>query len=110
MNMQSINRNFLFLKAYKSKLSYVSPFLVSYVMPRKNGGVRLGITTSKKMGGAVERNRARRLVRAAVQQITKEYSGNFDLVVVCRRAILTKKSTEVQQTLLSHLQQANVLS
>ena len=68
MRTESIIRNSDFSRAYRRGKSYVSPFLVTYVVRRKSGGVRLGITTSKKIGGAVERVRARRVIREALTQ------------------------------------------
>ena len=41
----------------------VSPVVVTYVLKNRAGTVRVGITTSKKIGGAVQRNRARRVIR-----------------------------------------------
>ena len=49
MRFEPIVRNTEFARAYRRGKSYVSPFLVTYVLRRKSGGVRLGITTSKKI-------------------------------------------------------------
>ena len=65
MRYQPIVRNTDFARAYRRGKNYVSPFLVTYVVRRRSGGVRMGITTSKKIGGAVQRVRARRVIRAA---------------------------------------------
>jgi len=105
----SINRNHLFLRAYRSKQHYVSPYFVTYVVRRRTGGIAVGITASRKIGKAVQRNRARRLVRAAFQQILTRYDIPCDVVVVCRRAILDKKSTELAPILRSHLRKAGIL-
>ena len=109
MKLQSLTSNYLFLRAYRSKNSYVSPMLVTYLVPKKRGGICLGITTNKKLGCAVERNRARRIVRAAATELLKDTKKNYDVVVVCRHAILNKKSTDVKKVLRDHLTQAGVL-
>ena len=109
MKLQSLNKNYLFLRAYRSNISYVSPMLVTYLVPKKRGGICLGITTNKKLGCAVERNRARRIVKAAATNIMNGLDSSFDIVVVCRHAILDKKSTEVEEVLRDHLIKAGFL-
>jgi ribonuclease P protein component len=105
----AINQNHLFLRAYRSKLCFVSPFVVTYVVKRKAGPLAIGITASRKIGNAVERNRARRVIKAAIGELLGDKDGSFDLVFVCRRAILSKKSTEIEPILRSHLRKAGVL-
>ena len=109
MKLATLNKNFQFLRAYRSRKCYVSPLLVTYVVHKRGGGVRLGITTGKKVGCAVDRNHARRLVRAAATGLLAGFCGNYDIVVVCRKPILNVKSTEVQRVLQGHLVQAGVL-
>ena len=109
MKLQSLNKNYLFQRAYRSNLSYVSPMLVTYLVPKKRGGICLGITTNKKLGCAVERNRARRIVKAAATNLLKDSEDSFDMVVVCRHAILDKKSTDVEAVLKDHLTRAGFL-
>ncbi len=104
----TINRNYLFMRVYKSKLSFVSPYVVTYVLPKKRGGIRVGITSSKKIGGAVTRNRARRVVRAAAFPLLKDADGSFDIVFVCRAATAGKKSTFVSGVIKNHLARAGV--
>ncbi len=53
-------------------------------------GLRLGLTASRKVGGAVERNRIRRRLREAAKLALASQAGrNCDLVVVARRECLT---------------------
>jgi ribonuclease P protein component len=55
------------------------------MLPRREG-VRLGITVSKKVGGAVVRNRVRRRLREAVRLRLPQWRTGFDLVLVARTA------------------------
>ena len=105
----TINRNFLFSRVYRSKKSFVSPYVVTYVLPKKHGGIRVGITASKKIGGAVERNRARRVIRAAAFPLLKNAGGSFDIVFVCRTATAGQKSTKLVPVVEDHLKKAGVI-
>lgn len=107
--MQTINRNSLFARAYRSKLSFVSPYVITYVVPRKKGAIRVGLTASKKIGCAVTRNRARRVVKAAAAKVLASADGSFDIVFVCRAATAAQKSTRLEGIIARHLEKAGVL-
>ncbi|MEG0912370.1 MAG: ribonuclease P protein component [Oscillospiraceae bacterium] len=106
----SINKNYVFARVYRSKKSFVSPFVITYVLPKKRGEMRVGITASKKIGCAVDRNRARRIVKAAARDLLKNADGCFDIVFVCRRATVAQKSTTLKKVIEKHLLQAGVIS
>ena len=109
MAIEALKKNYLFQRAYRSRKNYVSPVLITYVVEKKTGGFRLGITTGKKVGNAVERNHARRLVRAATADLLKDVKKRVDVVVVCRHGILNMKSTQVEEILRKHLESAGVI-
>ena len=69
MDSEKLNLNKDFRRLYGRGKSFVSPLLVTYIMRTKRNVVRYGITTGKKVGGAVERNRARRVIQAAMREI-----------------------------------------
>ena len=92
-----------FRHAYYQGRSCATPYFVLYLARGRQGQRRYGITTSKKLGGAVQRNRARRVIRAAVWELTTELPAGKDLVFVARERILTAKSPEVTAALRSAL-------
>lgn len=64
------------------------------------GVVGVGLTVTKKLGGAVQRNRIRRRLRAALREAAGALrSGGLDLVIVARPAALTCPFTELVQQL-----------
>ena len=105
-----LNRNFEFHRVYKNGESIVGPTVVIYVWRRSRGGIKTGITASKKIGCAVERNRARRVVKSAAAEVLKGVGGNYHLVFVCRRRAITTKSTTVAGQLKNQLTEAGVLN
>ena len=93
-----------FRHAYYQGKSCATPYFILYLVRGRTGMRRYGITTSKKLGGAVQRNRARRLLRTAVWALADELPPGKDLVFVARVRILSAKSPEVAAALRSALQ------
>ena len=60
--------------------------MTMFTRERETGPARLGIAATRKMGGAVERNRAKRLVRELFRQ--NKPSSSIDVVVVPRREMI----------------------
>jgi len=92
-----------FRRAYHRGKSFVSPPMVIYLFKKKYGGVKFGITVSKKLGGAVMRNRAKRLIRAAIGDCAPFIKSDCDIVIVARSAIFKHKSYELSTILKSFL-------
>jgi ribonuclease P protein component len=70
---------------------------------------RLGVITSGKIGGAVVRNRARRLLREAYRLHQHQLAYPVDLVLVARPSIVGKGFAEVEQDFLTMLRKARLL-
>jgi ribonuclease P protein component len=64
-----------------------------FILLRREPGqpVRLGITASRKIGGAVQRNRARRLIREAFRAVFLELPPALDIVVIVRKPLGERK-------------------
>lgn len=100
MFFNTLKLNKEFLRAYGRGKSYVEPSVVAYIVNNRQNGIRIGITTGKKLGCAVQRNRAKRLITAAWRSCCTEISGcNKDIVFVARPRILKLNSIEVENSL-----------
>ena len=108
-SMIAIKDNKDFRRLYTRGRSCVSSVLVTYVMKNKTGNVRVGITTSKKTGNAVERNRSRRIIREAARKVYPQINTGLDIVFVSRAKTCYNKSTEIEKIMLSHLGQLGAL-
>lgn len=105
-----IKQNHEFRRAYNRGKSFVSPYLVTYCFKKKYGGIKIGVTSGKKIGKAVVRNRCRRVIREAFRSLSAEARGNWDIVFVARTATVYKKSTEIAVIMRNQLREAGVLS
>lgn len=106
----SLNQNTDFLRLYRRGKSCTDPALVVYAMKNRAGFCRVGITVSKKTGIAVERNRSRRIIRAALREVMKQNeTGNFDIVLVARTKTKHLKSTDLEPVILKLLQKTGVI-
>lgn len=106
----SICKNNEFRRIYSKGKYYVSPVVVTYVLKNRTGTVRIGITTSKKIGNAVKRNRSRRIIREAVRQLSPGFISGYDYVFVARGKTPFMKSTDVKKNILSLLKNTNFLN
>ena len=70
---------------------------------------RLGVVTSGKLGNAIIRNRARRLLREAFRVHQHDFSQPVDLVFVARASIVGKPFVEVEKDVLTTLRKAGLL-
>ena len=70
---------------------------------------KLGVVTSKKIGDAPDRNRARRLLRESFRQHQHEFAQPVELILVARNSITQKDFAGVEKDFLAALQRAKLL-
>jgi len=70
---------------------------------------RLGITASKKIGGAVQRNRARRIIKEAYRLTEPELKKGFDIVVVARKKAVCAKMWDMKKSLMQIFERSSLL-
>ena len=111
MKNLAIKEHHLYNKAYKKGRSYIGKLITVYVLkdytaeklmranPEKKYVNRVGLSVSKKLGGAIARNRAKRLIRAGFDVVKPNLKAGYLIVIGARGAILSKKSTQVASEL-----------
>jgi ribonuclease P protein component len=81
-----LSRSGEFERVYREGRSHASRYLVLHAFPRPedDGPPRLGVSVGRKLGGAVERNRVKRLLRNAFWASADDLAGGHDFVIVAR--------------------------
>ena len=105
----TLKENRDFRRLYAKGKSFVAPVLVTYVAKNRTGEVRVGITTGKKIGIAVARSRARRVIREAYRTMAEQVKPGYDLVFVARSLTCRVKMQDVEAVMRIHLKKANLL-
>ena len=99
-----------FSRVYKQGKSRGSRFAV--ILYRRNGlkFTRTAFVASKKVGNSVQRNRARRLMRAAYRAVEPNVKKGYDIICVARASIIGCKEPEVERQIRKSLKDAGILT
>ena len=107
MKFPAIKEHHLYNKAYRSSKRFFGRYICVYVLkdlhakklqrehPQKIVVNRFGISVSKKVGTAVKRNRAKRIIRAAYGELREEIKKGFLIVISAKPEIEGKSSADI---------------
>jgi len=89
--------------------SFAHPLIVLIVNENQTESVHVGVATARSLGKAVVRNRAKRLIHAAIQAQLNCIRPGHDLVLIARQPMLDASFQEIKNTISILLRRANVL-
>lgn len=111
MKYTTIKEHHLYNKTFQRGKRYSGKYLSVFVLrdyaakrlmrenPEKKYYNRFGVSVTKKVGGAVQRSRVKRILRAGYRAVEPEIKTGFLVVVSPREGILAAKSTDVEREL-----------
>lgn len=88
---------------YRLGKSAANKYLVVYFLKKRESGLRLGISVSRKVGSAVIRNRIKRLLREAFRHNETVIQQGYDIVLIARQPIKGKSFQEVEKAFIDIL-------
>ncbi len=95
-------------RVYAKGRSWAHSLLVLIARPNGLDFSRVGVTASRKLGNAVARNRAKRVMREAARCLYPQIEGGWDVMLVARRRILQVKEPQVERALAVLLKRAGL--
>ena len=122
MKYTTLKEHHLYQKTFQRGARFSGRYLSVFVLrdfaakrlmkenPEKKYYNRFGVSVTKKVGGAVQRSRAKRILRAGYRAIEPELKTGFLIVVSPREGILSIKSTDVERELRRGFGKLNMIA
>ncbi len=89
--------------------SFAHPLLVLVTQANEGTSVRVGLAAGRNVGTAVKRNRAKRLMRAALQSLIPILVPGWDLILIARPALVSSSLAETDEALQNVLRRAKLI-
>jgi len=104
-----LRRSVDFERVRQEGRAWSHPLLVLVAAPNPVGLTRIGVVAGRRLGTAVARNRAKRLLREAARHLYPRLAPGWDLVLIARPPILTVKEPQVEAALEQLAREAGLL-
>ncbi len=99
-----------FKRVRRSGKSYAHPLVVLIVEKNEQGNIRVGVAAGRTTGTAVQRNRAKRLLREAMRSLLPNIASNADLILIARSGLASAALADTRSALLNLLQRAQLIA
>lgn len=99
-----------FKRVRRNGNSYAHPLIVLVASPNQLGRPRFGVTTSRGIRLATQRNRAKRRLRHTVAEYAGQVSGGWDIILIARPSLLEATWEDVRSAVRRLLRRAGALN
>lgn len=104
-----LTRSIDFKRVRRFGKSYAHPLVVLYALKSDQAGVRVGVSAGLAVGNAVKRNRAKRLLRAAMNGFLPQTALGSDLLLIARSSLPESDLQQTSAALSNLLKRAGLL-
>ncbi|WP_062192741.1 ribonuclease P protein component [Anaerolinea thermolimosa] len=104
-----LKRSTDFERVRRTGRSFPHPLVVMLVAPNQSEEIRVGVAAGRSVGPAVVRNRAKRLLRAAMQSFLPDLKPGWDLLLLARKPLPEAGYWKVRAVLEMLLEKAHLL-
>ncbi|HTX92778.1 MAG TPA: ribonuclease P protein component [Anaerolineales bacterium] len=105
-----LTRSTDFKRVRRSGRSYAHPLVVLYVLKSEESQLHVGVSAGLAVGNAVRRNRAKRLLREAMNQLIPQTRPGSDLLLIARKALPESDLQHTRAALSNLLERAGLFS
>ncbi|HVN16199.1 MAG TPA: ribonuclease P protein component [Anaerolineales bacterium] len=97
-----------FKRVRRNGTSYAHPLVVLIAQASEQQSLRVGVTAGRTVGNAVQRNRAKRLLREAIRSMLPSLASGWDLVLVARSGMVNASLEDTRAALATLLHRAGL--
>jgi ribonuclease P protein component len=90
--------------------SYAHPFILLVALPAEAERTLIGVSAGRSVGSAVDRNRAKRLIREAIRPFLPALQPGWNILLIARKPILQAQFTVIQSSLEILLTRGQILN
>jgi ribonuclease P protein component len=98
-----------FKRVWRYGKSYAHPLMVLKVIKNQEENSRIAVAAGRSIGKAVQRNRAKRLIREAIRPMLSQIQTGWDIVIISRKPMSEASFNHVQSVLLDLLKKSGLL-
>jgi ribonuclease P protein component len=98
-----------FKRVRSSGKSYAHPLVVLVAHPSTEMQLRVGVVAGRSVGGAIQRNRAKRLLRESARSLLPSLKPGWDLILIARQPLLGADSQQVLAAISNLVQRAQLI-
>ena len=89
--------------------SYAHPLLVLVALPNELGSSRFAVSAGRSVGNAVQRNRAKRLIRESVRPLISRIKPGWDILFLARSSLAAAEFLQAQEAVIQLLQRSQLV-